>query len=106
MPEFKNDKLGISFKVPDRPTVRQQLAYFSEAGAAAGREMFARLWLGALTLVADWKCEFMPKPEKVDIDEATDPRVTEAILWAGIRVERHMNSLEELPKVSSPPSSP
>ena len=40
-------------------------------------------------------------------DEAaklTDPKIVQLLLWAGLVVEAHMNRLEEVPKVSSPPS--
>jgi hypothetical protein len=97
MPEFKNAKLGVSFRVPDRPTVRQQLAYFSEAGMAVGKAMFERLWLGALTMITDWQCDFFKEPEG-GLEEVSDPRITEAILWASAKVQAHMNSLDDLPK--------
>lgn len=29
--EYKNEQLGVSFSVPDSITVRQQLAYYSDA---------------------------------------------------------------------------
>ena len=96
MPEFTNKKLGVSFRVPDKPTVRQQLAYFSEAGMASGRKMFERLWLGALTLIEDWKCDFFQSG--AELDDVTDPRATEAILWASMRVQAHMNALDDVPK--------
>lgn len=105
MPEFKHPRLTASFRVPDRPTVRQQLAYFSEAGLAQGRALFERLWLGAATMIEDWQCDFLPDPP-TDLDAIDDPRATELLIWAGVQVERHMSALEELPKASSPPSSP
>ena len=98
MPEFKNAKLGILFRVPDRPTIRQQLAYFSEAGMAAGRKMFERLWLGALTMIEGWECEFFKEPAAANLDELDDSRITEAILWASARVQAHMNALDNIPK--------
>ena len=103
MPEFTNADFGAKFRVPDRPTVRQQLAYFSEAGMARGKEMFERLWLGALALAEGWECELLPDP-KANLDELTDPKIVQLLLWAGLVVEAHMNRLEEVPKASSPPS--
>src|SRR3990167_7604281 len=63
MPEFTNADFGAKFRVPDRPTVRQQLAYFSEAGMARGKEMFERLWLGGLALAGGWGGGVRPGPE-------------------------------------------
>jgi hypothetical protein len=37
---------------------------------------------------------------KADLDEATDPAMTDLIVWASLAVQRHMNSLDNLPKNS------
>lgn len=96
MIEKKNESLGASFQIPDRVTVRMQLAYFSEAALARGEELFVRLWEAAKAIIAEWKCEGIPLD--VDLDEATDPRATEVILWASTEVKAHMDSLERVPK--------
>lgn len=95
--EKRNDKLGASFNLPDRITVRQQLAYFSEAGLAHGDELFLRLWYGARKLISDWKCEAFPDPS-VNLDEVDDPRIAEVVLWAGMEVKTHMDRLDTIPK--------
>lgn len=96
MAEFKNEKLGVRLVIPDRPTVRQQLAYFSEAGLAQGRELFERYWLAARALITEWECEACALD--VDIDKADEPRIASVVLWAGMQVKIHMDALERIPK--------
>lgn len=95
--DLKNEQLGVSFTIPTRPTVRQQLEYLSEAGNARGREMWLRYWAGAVMLITNWVCEALPDPN-VDLDSITDTKQTGIIMWAAIEVYRHMNSLDTIPK--------
>lgn len=97
MPVFKNDKFDLEFSIKDKPTVRDQLAYFSEVGLARGSELFERLWLGARALILDWKCKVFPD-FMLDLDKISDSNVTEILIWAGLQVKRHMDSLDEVPK--------
>lgn len=95
--EYKSDAFGVSFSVPDKVTVRQQLAYFSEAGRANGKEFIERLWLGARAVILDWTCPALPDLN-TDLDSVTDPKTTQAIVWAALEVKRHMDNLEQIPK--------
>jgi hypothetical protein len=99
MAKFENEKLGVSFSLPEKPTVRQQLAYFSEAGLARGQEFFERLWLGACSIIQDWQCPTFPDAN-IDISTISDPNVTEVILWASMEVRGYMNALDNIPKNS------
>ena len=99
MIEKKNERLGVSFQLPDRVTVRQQLAYYSGAGLAVGDELFERYWQGAKAIITDWKCEALPDIH-ADLGSLTDPKATDVILWAGMEVKRHMESLDSVPKNS------
>jgi hypothetical protein len=96
--EFKRKKPDCVFTVPDRPTVRQQLQYFSNTVSMSDDEdLFFRYWRGATALISDWKCEILPDFH-IDLDKADDPNLTNLIIWAGLQVRDHMNSLEALPK--------
>ena len=97
MAEFKNDELGVSFTVPDRLTVRQQLAYFSQAGLAQRKEFIERLWLGAKNIIEDWKCDLIPDIE-FDLEKNTNTRVTQVIIWASLEVKKHFDALDDIPK--------
>lgn len=94
--EYKNE--ACSFTIPDKPTVRQQLAYVGAASGLRGAEMFLRLWEGAVDMLADWECKLIPDLEEFDLDEADNPAITEVIIWVGIQVRNHMNALDEVPK--------
>lgn len=95
---FDNDKLGVHFTLPDKVTVRDQLAYFSNAGLAHGKQLFERFWLGAVSIIQNWKCDLIPDIEKFDLDAATDPNITNIVIWVGMRVKEHMDSLDDIPK--------
>lgn len=99
MAKLENEKLGVSFTLPDKPTVRQQLAYYSETGLARGTELFESFWRGALLLIGDWQCEKMPDLN-ADLDAITDPDASAVIIWAGTQVKLHMDRLDEVPKNS------
>jgi hypothetical protein len=96
--EFKNDVLGASFTLPEKVTVRMQLAYLSNAIIARGRDMLERYWLGAVGIMRDWKCELIPDPAALDLDTADNPKIVEVILWAGLEVKSYMDHLEGVPK--------
>lgn len=96
--EYKNEQAGVSFSVPDKITVRQQMAYHSRAALAADQELFIQLWLAARTVIQDWKCETVPLD--IDIDTATDPQATLVLMWAGSRVSEYINKLETIAKNS------
>ena len=95
--EFKReDSLKIRFVIPDRPTVRQQMAYFSEATGTNSTTHLERLWLGARTLIQEWECDLFK--HDVDLDDVNDPQITDAMLWVAVQVRGYLNKLNELPK--------
>lgn len=97
--DFERENPNVKFSVPDRVTVRQQLAYYSEAAASKGADLFERYWLSARPLITYWQCEIMPDV-KTDLDTVTNPKVAEVVIWAGITVKNYLDTLEELPKNS------
>lgn len=96
--EHTNEALSVSFTLPDKFTVRMQLSYYSNL--ARGSELFERYWLGALAVLENWKCERIPDPLALNLDEVTDPKITDVILWVGLEVKRRMDTLEDVPKNS------
>jgi len=87
------------FIIPARPTVRQQMEYFSATAGAAGSQLITRYWLGARILISDWQCEALPKND-VDLDEIDNPEQTELLVWAAMQVKMFMDRLENIPKNS------
>jgi hypothetical protein len=93
--EFKQE--GVRFTVPDKTTVRQQLAYFSVVSGIDEAQTLERRWEGAKTLIEEWECELIPDKD-VELDELYSLEQTNILIWAGTKVVLHMNSLEETPK--------
>jgi hypothetical protein len=96
--EKKNEALGVSFTLPERITVRLQLKYNSEAVFAWGKERFERYWLAAQTIIQDWKCDLIPKPDELNLDEVFDPKIAEIITWTAWEVKMYMDKLDQTPK--------
>lgn len=96
--EYKNEDLGVSFRVPDRVTVRQQMTYYSQA-ATGGSDFFLRYWYGARAIVENWQYEKMPDI-MTDLDTLTDPAVSNVLIWASMRVKEYIEGLEDVPKNS------
>ena len=95
--EYKNEKLSARFVVPDKITVRQQLAYLSETVKNNDGTSMQSLWNGARLLIQDWVCPVFPIFD-TKLDDVTDPQITELILWAAMEVRKHINNLESIPK--------
>lgn len=97
--EFTKEKPECKFALPDNPTVRQQLTYFSLSATADNEKFLEQSWQGAKAVIlpASWKCKVIPDLD-VDLDTLTDPQATEVILWVGMEVRKFMNELERLPK--------
>jgi hypothetical protein len=93
--EFKQE--GVRFTVPDKITVRQQLAYFSAATGLDPSKRLERNWSGAKTLIEEWECELIPDKD-VNLDELYSLEETNIVIWVGNKVYAHMVSLEETPK--------
>ena len=95
--EYRNEKLSARFVVPDKITVRQQLAYLSETVKNNDGNSMDSLWNGARLLITEWECPVFPAFD-TSLESVTDPDVTEVILWAALEVRKHVNGLESVPK--------
>jgi hypothetical protein len=92
-----NENLGYSYTVPDRPTNRQQLAYFSNSLLARGADTLERYWLAAAALIQDWQCEVLPDIH-TDLNSISSPKATLIMIEVGLDIKRYMDALEEIPK--------
>ena len=97
MAHFENKELGASFDVPDSLTVRQQLAYTSEATHSKSAELWECYWRAALVVMQNWQCDLLPEVN-VDLDKVTNPKVARLMLWVGSEVYVHINALGDVPK--------
>jgi hypothetical protein len=94
--KFENAELKTHFEVPDRPTVRQQLAYYA-ARSEVDTNRLESGWYGAQAIITSWQSEIMPDM-KADLESLTNPSQTRLILWAGVEVFKHFSALEDVPK--------
>jgi len=95
--KFERENPICEFSIPARPTVRQQMEYFSATAGVDRNQMLTRYWLGAAVLIQEWKCEAIPQID-VDLDGMTNPEQSELLVWAAMRVKSYMDKLENIPK--------
>lgn len=98
MKRIFDDGLGVSFTVPERPTVYQMLLYDGALGATGGADVFVRLWRGALAVLTEWECNSIPEPHNFDLSASTDMQAVEVIQFVGLAVGAHMRAARSLPK--------
>lgn len=97
--KFENEKLGCSFEIPDKLTVRQQLTFWqsvSDAEASAG-SFSARNWEAGQPLIVNWQCEVLPD-RTASLDEMTDPKQAQVVSWASNQIVMYIVGLDGLPK--------
>lgn len=94
--EFTNEEPRVRFTVVDRPTVRQQLAFW-DAVQKDGIVRPEQYWNGLRIILEEWDCPCMPDHD-ADLGELIDPEVTRVILWSGRQGLLHMAGLDEVPK--------
>ena len=92
------EKDGNKFSIPDRPTVRQQMRYFSTVQWADNPQRMELHWEAARELITEWYSERLPVLEEIDIDALSDPSDLNVLVWAGAQVAVYMTRLEDVPK--------
>lgn len=98
---IEHEKIGFSFEIADRITVREQMHYRSAtAGVLESDEKYVTLWRAALPLITAWQAALVPEPDKLDLDKVYDPAVANLVMEVGAAVWLHMRKLEDLPKNS------
>lgn len=95
---YENKALGISFEVPERFTVREQLAFRAAVASSAGESSYVRYWMAAQSVIKEWECELVPDMATLDLDAAEDSRVADVVQWTANTVAGHMLTLETPPK--------
>lgn len=98
MAEYKHPSLPVKFSLPDKLTVRDQVAFYSAVGDAFGEPTWIRYWYGTIPIIETWECDVIPEPGNLDMDEETDPQIAEIIVWVGARTFEHMQGLGRIPK--------
>lgn len=94
------EPVPAKFSVPDKITVRQQLAYYSACSGFGEDQKIERWWMGAVALIEpdSWKCELLPDIRNVSLDDLDDPNVTGIIIWASTQVRIYVSNLGTVSK--------
>ncbi len=95
---FDRAEPDAHFALPARPTVKQQLEYFSRYADTRSDPRYLRLWYSAQVLIVEWQCTLLPD-FKIDLNQITDADITTLIMWVGNITLQYINDLEKLPKV-------
>ena len=100
MAEYENKQLGVCFSLPDKLTVREQLAYREQVLLNIDDNAYIRNWIAGIPLLKEWQCEAIPEPEAFDFDSETDMRKADIVNFVANTVAGHMLTLEDVPKNS------
>lgn len=96
---FENEEFGVSFSLPEKITVRQQLVIRERVwGSNNADPASIRFWFSMLPMVEDWDCDDYPDPADIDIDALDDTRATDIILWASARMADYFMDRGFVPK--------
>lgn len=96
---YENDDLGVSFRLPEKMTVRQQLTVRERVwGTLDDAPAAVRFWESMLPMVMDWESEDYPDPASIDIDTEDDLKATNIILWASARMADYFMDRGLVPK--------
>ena len=93
MAHYENEELGVSFSLPERFTVRENLNFRGHLGRVASDSAFIRYWVAALPIIEDWQCALIPDPAALDMDTETDARIADIVQWTANSVAGHMLAL-------------
>lgn len=102
MAEFENERLGVKMVLPDKLTIRQNLAFRSAAAISFGTpKLFEAYWEATVPIIEEWECELIPDPAMVNLDDADDPdgaRKASIMQWTGNTAVGHIGAIGAVPK--------
>ncbi len=97
--KIENEKLGVSFSLPKKLNVRQQLGIKSRMVLMYDiNDYYMIFWQAVLPIIEDWQCDRIPSPADIDMNNETDPQVTDIIVWVCSRVNTWLQDLEGVEK--------
>ena len=93
--EFRNEELNSSFTLPEKPTVREILAYESIVEIdGQGKPFYERLWDGARSMIEEWDSPV----ELTANTKGDDLSVIPVIKWASLAVFSYVQELKKTEK--------
>ena len=96
--EYRDDELGTHFELPDKPTVRQFLAFDSAVELNRSLSMYERLWIGVVAVAQGWESQHVSLED--GLNTAPSATAIEVIKWAGLVAYSHFQGVREVPKNS------
>lgn len=101
--KFQKDDGSVSFSIPDKITIRNQLKFkthvFSNNERLEDDELFILYWEAGLPMIEEWECELIPKPAILDFDKEDDNRIADIVFWVGNKIAAEV--LVTIPKEQS-----
>lgn len=92
--KYTNDDLGVSFSLPDKLTVRQQLAF----AMSWNTDDYVSALDAGKSHITEWECDSIPDIQTADIDALYEMGQTKIIMWVITSILRHMQGLGNVPK--------
>lgn len=105
--EFKHPTFALSFTLPARMTVREQLSMRAQVnngifGDGGPESNYVAYWNVGLGLIQDWLCDRLPDPAALDLDSEDDAVVANIVIWTANTVAAYLLEVggESVPKNS------
>jgi hypothetical protein len=94
--DFTKD--GITFTIPDEPTIRQIMRYDSEVESRQGLSLYERLWAGVCAIAQDFTSDTGLELSVDVLDNPLDQASYENIKWASLAVFSYILDKKQVPK--------
>ena len=97
MAHYQSDDFGLSFDLPDDPSVMEIVRYDSTRIERQGDPAILILWECVKPLISNWSCEALPD-YKTPLDKVKSLRAAQAVEFAAFRGSEWRLSLDTVPK--------
>lgn len=99
MAHYDNPEVGVSFDLPDDPTVLQIVQYDSTRLERNGEAAIVILWECVKPLITEWVCEALPD-YKTPLDKVKSLHAAEAVEFTAFRGSEWRLGLDSISKNS------
>lgn len=93
--EYTNETLGVSFSLPKKITVRQNLRIASRMTMMADLDdYYFVFWYAIVPLIdnEDWKCELIPDPKELSFND-DNPILSKIVMWIVTQANNWLSNL-------------
>ena len=99
MAHYEQPELGVSFDLPDEPSVFEIIRYDSTRLERSDEPAILILWECIKPLVTNWTCEDMPDVT-VSLTKVKSLKAAQSVEWAAFRGSEWRLGLDNIPKNS------